>query len=287
MKKKKISNRWVIVGIACLVIIGIFTLSLYSQGILGQFVPEQESFYFRPEYCDENGCIDENTVFRELPIYPEDFEEVDIMVENNRYPIAEDFSEKIPDENYYKQPEFYPLWEDQGVPFYTPLKPGYTPGYVGVVGYGSYPGDIIVSPIEPGQNFLTVTYWHTAWAVAKYQGMSLAINYPVKGETKMGMFKVNQDSEMVKNYFNVEITPNNLLLEPNYPLFGWNWAQKVKIDVHVNENTPPGKYLIGISPVDPPKDLESQWIKEHRLKYTSVGMVGIGRPTYQIFVEVQ
>ena len=93
MKKKRRNNIWAIAGIVCLVIIAIFILSLYSQGILGQFVPEQESIFFRPKYCDENGCIDENTVFRELPIYPEDFQEVDIMVENNRYPIAEDFSD--------------------------------------------------------------------------------------------------------------------------------------------------------------------------------------------------
>ena len=103
----------------------------------------------------------------------------------------------------------------------------------------------------------------------------------------MGTFVVDQDPSLVKNYFSVNITPDALLLEPNYPLFGLNWAQKVKIDVHVDKNTPPGKYLIGISPANPPKDLEAQWIKEHRLKYTSVGMFGIGRPTYQIFVEVK
>jgi hypothetical protein len=287
VKRKKERIKWIYIGIIlCIAIIGFSILSLISQGILGQFIPQRE-LSSRPKYCDENGCIDESVVFRELPPYPKDFSEVDIMVENNRYPIAENFSKKIPDENYFKQPEFYPTWEDQGVPLYTPLKPGYRPGYVGVVGYGAYPGDIVVSPIEPGQNFLTVTYWHASWAVAKFQGMSLVVTYPTKGETMMGMFTVEQDPDVVRNYFDVEITPNTLLLDPTYPLFGPNWAQKVRIEVHVKENTPPGKYLIGISPTNPPKELESEWIREHRLKYTSVGTIGIGRPTYQIFVEVK
>jgi hypothetical protein len=117
--------------------------------------------------------------------------------------------------------------------------------------------------------------------------MSLVVTYPTNGETMMGMFTIEQDPDVVRNYFDVEITPNALLLDPTYPLFGPNWAQKVRIEVHVKENTPPGKYLIGISPTNPPKELESEWIREHRLKYTSVGTIGIGRPTYQIFVEVK
>ena len=282
MKKSK-KNRWFIIAIAlCIVFVAVFLFSLYSEGIL-QFNKSS----LRPKYCDKNGCIDESTVFRELPPYPQDFREVDVMVENNKYPIAEKFSKELPDENYYKQPEFYPTWEDQGVPLYTPLKPGYSPGYVGVIGYGAYPGDIIVRPIKSGQNFLTITYWHTAWAIAKYQGMGLTVTYPAKGETGMGLFVVDQNPDKVKDYFSVNISPTTLLLQPNYPLFGKDWAQKVKVDVHVNEKTPPGKYLIGISPVNPPADLETQWIRDYRLKYTSVGIAGIGRPTYQIFVEVQ
>jgi hypothetical protein len=117
--------------------------------------------------------------------------------------------------------------------------------------------------------------------------MSLVVTYPEKGQTGMGEFKVEQNPEKVKEYFNVSITPNTLLLYPNYPLFGKDWAQKVRIEIHVNEKTPPGKYLIGISAVNPPADLEAEWIRDYKLKYTSVGTVGIGRPTYQIFVEVQ
>ena len=157
MKKSRKTRFINIAIIVILVVVAIFIITTYSQKITGQFVSTEESSSFRPKYCDDNGCIDDEVVFRELPPYPIDFREVDVMVENNRYPIAEDFSNELPDEVYFKQPEFYPTWEDQGVPYYTPLKPGYSPGYVGVVGYGAYPGDILVSPIEPGQNFLTVS----------------------------------------------------------------------------------------------------------------------------------
>jgi len=240
----------------------------------------------RPDYCINGDCIDKSITFRELPSYPGDFNEVDVMVEKNQFPIAENFSEEIPDENYYLQPEFYPSWEDQGVPIYAVLKPGYTPGFVGIIGYGSYPGDLLVDPIIPGQNFVAATYWHSSWGIAKFQGMSLIPTYPASGQTEMGLFVVTQDPSKVKDYFDVEITPNIILLDATYPLFGPEWVKKVKIDVHVKENTPSGKYLIGITPVDPPQEMQDQWIRKYRLKYTSVSMGGIGRPMYQIFVNV-
>jgi len=289
MQRTKYKRNWAKNGIiiSTILLVACVFLLLFQPNITQHAIDVIKSkASLRPSYCIDNNCIDPTIVFRELPPFPKDFNEVDIMVENNQYPIAENFSKDIPDKNYYLQPEFYPSWEDQGVPLYTEFESGYSPGFVGIIGYGSYPGDIVVDPIMPGQNFLTITYWHTSWAIAKFQGMSLIPTYPANGETQMGLFVVKQNPSEVKKYFNVEIIPNTILLDPTYPLFGPEWAKKIRIKVHVKENTPPGKYLIGITPVDPPKELQNQWIREHRLKYTTVSMAGIGRPMYQIFVNV-
>ena len=181
--------------------------------------------------------------------------------------------------------------EIRGIPFYTVLSSNYNTQYLGVKGYGAYPGDIIIqskedASVKPGMDLEMVTYVHASWGVTKYQGMKLEIFYPESGISGFGIIKVQQDSNKVKDYFNINIDPNILLIEPSWPLFYSGWTQKVKIKIHINEDTPAGSYLIGISPVDPPYDLQMKWLRQYKFGYTNAGGIGLDRPTYQIFIVV-
>ncbi len=240
---------------------------------------------YRPQHCDSQGCITP-VVFELLPEYPKDLKDVYELVYFSRISVPERFSTALPDESYYKQPEFYPTFEQQGVPYYTPLKPGYSTGYLGVLGYGSYPGDTVIQVEQGGGLVDAVTYWHASWGIVKYQGTALQAIFPETGDA--GNIHVQQNPGTVKNYFDVKIDPEVFLLEPTFPVFRPEWAKKVKATISVNPNTPVGRYLIGIVPGDVPTDTDDLWVRQYKLGYMPVGSLGImpGRPTWQIFIEV-
>lgn len=201
---------------------------------------------YRPKHCLNEQCIPE-TIFEKLPPFPKNF------------------SSEIGDveEVFYKQPEFYPNWKDQGIKFYL-REPS---PYVGVIGYGCYPGEIS-KKAQANQSLSFIFFIHTGWCVTKYQGMSLDLDYK-------------------KEYFDVKIEPKEILLEPTCPIFYPNWTQKVRVNVFVNGNTVPGKYFINITAVNPPKDIEEKWLNEFKKNYTQIGMVSIGRPLCQISLEIE
>jgi hypothetical protein len=284
--KKKFPFKIFLVGLilAVIVVIGVSYLSL---PMTGRF-PTKTS---RPQYCDENGCVPE-AVFGLLPPYPTDLDTIYLLIYHNKIGLPEDFTTGVPDENYYKQPEFYPSWskDSKGYSIYTPLsRLPYMPGHLGVFGYGAYPSQSIQTQVKAGDSFYAVTYLHASWGITKYQGIQLIVTYPEKGETMLGQFSVTQDPN-VSRYFTVEVNPKIILLEPNFPQFLYNWTYKIKAKITVSPDTPPGKYLIGVMTTDPPSEIEQQWIRKYRLGYTSAGLsgigVGTGRPTWEIFVEV-
>lgn len=273
MKKREAKS-----GKYILALIVIFVLAFAAYNY---FFPNAVPNYVRPKYCLGTICI-QPEVFESLPDYPTDFIEIDLLIEHSKIPILENFTEGVPDENYYQQPEFYPTWESKGTEDF--LSP--TPGYFAMKGLGAYPGDMVIKPVKAGQDLIAITFFHSGWGVIKWQGMGLEIIYPSEGSTEMGRFRVSQYPSKVKDYFDVKVEPRNILLEPSYPVFYPGWTQKVKFDIHINENTPPGKYLIGISAGSPPPELSAKWLKELRLRYTEGGIAGIGRANYQIFIEV-
>lgn len=286
VKVKSISKSKIkIVAVVAVVIIAV-VITLGYANLLKTSV--------RPSYCDNKGSCIPQGVYDNLPEYPKDFNEIDIMVENSLLPIVENFTEGVPDENYFLQPEFYPTWETQGITYYTSLgTPGYTYNYVGVAGYGSNPGSIVIrsqpgAPVRPGSDLLAVTYFYTSWGVRNYQGMGLGIVYPDSALTEAGQFQVVQNPEVVKNYFVVRTEPDVILLEPNFPVFKEGWAHKVRVFIHINDDTPPGQYVIGINPIAPPVDKDQEWFKLYRLRYYTLGgTIATERPTYQIFIQVE
>lgn len=258
------------------------------------FTPISELENNRPKHCIDDKCVPD-IVFSKLPSYPKNFDEIDLGVEYGKYYWNEHFSAVAPDENYYKQPEFYPNFEnEENLEYYLQVKEldegrvEYPTERVGVSGYGTYPADTVVKGILPGEDLKVVTYLHTGWFIEKYQGMELKPVFPSHGDTQQGMISVVQEPDVVKDYFEVNIEPAVILLEPSYPVFYPNWAQKVTIKVNVKENTPKGTYLVGVTPFEPPADKSEGWKYKYGIyAYTDAGMAGIGRPHLQIFVKVE
>ena len=178
--------------------------------------------------------------------------------------------------------------------YYTPLSdPDHIFSYVGVSGFGAYPGVLLIRPdtasrysITPGTDLEGVTFFYTSLGVRNYQGLKLITEYPEKGVTHGGRFVVNQDPAKVRDYFDVNIEPGVVLLGPSWPIFSEDWTKKVKVTIHVKEGTPNGKYLIGLRPVTPDPDFNTEMFKKYRFRYQTASSIATEAPPYQIFVQV-
>jgi len=220
------------------------TTALIALIILG-FVATLSGYFlidYRPKHCLDDKCIDP-AVFSKLPKYPKD--------------LNGDLN--------WKQPEFYPRFEEEGVKYYVnpPLN------YLGFYGYGAFPSDVI---LDVGQNeqIVKTTNFYTSWFVVTYQGLKLIPIIP----------------DNAKDYFEVSIEPENILLEPTFPVFEYNWTQKVTIKVNV-KNPPKGEYTIGIGVSEPESRFSDIWFKKYGGRYIAGSIFDIGRPPYQMVLRIQ
>ena len=218
-------------------------------------------------------------VYQNLPPFPKDFYEIDTLVEEG---ILTDLSNI--DGTYYLQPEFYPTWEEI-VPHYQ--NPDQTRR--GIVGYGAYPADIGVET-SPGSEFTVVTFFHAGMQTETYQGMRLAATYPdmasIPTKDLQTTLPVNQDPAAAARYFTVTFDPETFVLEPSFPIFQAGWTRRIAIHVRVAEDTPSARYVIGVNPESPVPEQRTQWINQYRLKYVDAGGHYVGRPFFQLTIDV-
>ncbi|VVB65471.1 Uncharacterised protein [Candidatus Gugararchaeum adminiculabundum] len=245
-----------------------------------------EKLKTRPDYGF--GITGASVLFQKLPAFPTDFYKMRVQVRYNRITDLTNLDAK-----YYKQPEFYPGFDDgfqaagQGAKLYAAPPEGRW----GAFGYGTYPADAQVTTAA-GQEFKLTTFFHTGWLVESYQGTRLTASYPetasLPNQEMTGANSMVQDPVKTAGYFDVTVTPNVFLLDPAFPQFGENWAQKVIVDVKVKEGTPKGVYVIGINPSAPPAEQNDAWATQYTTAYTTAGAAtSLDRPFYQIAVDVK
>lgn len=235
----------------------------------------------RPQYCDNNGCVLES-VFEMLPEFPNNFYDIWNFVYYGKYNIPENFFNETPDENYYRQPEFYANdFKEQFLHYYTILKPNVSVPY-NVAGSGPYPGDTGVLNMTQGDTTRVITYWHAGPGIVKYQGFKLMPVYPEHSKLRMADIVIDQDIRIAEQCFGIKITPENILIEPTYPVFFPNWTRKIEMDITVKDGCPSGKYMIQLIPGDLDSEVEQQWIRQYGLKLSSIVSGG----QWQIYVEV-
>jgi len=211
-----------------------------------------------PEYFSLRS---EKEVFSELPAAAEELSEIAYLLATGKY-----FSIGYLDETYYKQPEFYPNFKEHGLTYWTEPDPRYWTPH----GYGSYPSEQWAE-LKKGETeeFTAVVFFYSNWGVQTFQGVTLM-----------------QDSES-KEYFDLEISPQNLLLEPSFPKFYENWAHKIIIRGRLLPETGPGEYNIGINVERPPADLRSRWEFEHKNIYFDAAAGGIKPSGDQILLRIK
>lgn len=218
----------------------------------------------RPAHCIQEKCI-AASVFADLPAWPSNFQEVWVLLyPNSKIGFPADFSTKYPDENYWKQPEFYgTTFQDTGIQFYT------TNPIMFDAGSGPYPSQQIISNIKVGDTFPAIVYWHAGWSIPKYQVFKLTANYPA--EASISGELITQDPVKAASCFDVTITPTNLLLAPSAPNFYNGWAQKVSADITVKCS---GTWAIFIQPGPPDVDVFQALIRQFGAFHISEQQVG-------------
>ncbi len=228
-----------------LVLIGVAILGLFIFSDLTGF----SIFDNRPKYCLEDKCV-EKTVFERLPRFPNNFNQSKKDIQTAK-------------EDVWKQPEFYPTWESDGLKYYIDRPKD----YLGYFGYGSYPSAAIF--YYQGKPIETSFYVQTSWFIINFQGIKL--------ETII--------DEIYKDNFIVEINPDTLLLAPTYPFFDYNWTQKVNVKITA-KNVSKGEYKIVIDAISPPEYFEEKWGRTYGKGYSSVGIFKTDTPLLEILVKI-
>lgn len=153
-------------------------------------------------------------------------------------------------EDYWQQPEFYNgdssingdkgSWEIARKAFYD--NPDYSRW--GVYGQGNIPKEISYSftNLKEGDEFTLCSFFHNGFGIWTYQGFKLI---PLENE-----------------YFDVEITPNQLTLSPTFPSFTKDWTQKVQVTIRVKKPIPSGQYELGFDVTEPDPEYSRLKTKE-------------------------
>lgn len=229
----------------------------------------------RPDYLPAD-------MFSRLPPFPEDFYQIRTLVRVGR---ITDFAELEPE--YWEQPEFFPNFEEIGIPaLQNPPENRW-----GVYGILTYPADVIAT-ISPGDSLDTYFFIKSSYLVQTYQGINFDISFPAGAsitsgvELPDGSKSVQQDSNKVKDYFDVQVDPNPFILDPNFPIYNINGTRKIKVTVTASEDTPPGNYIVALDTGKVPEENEKEWLMKYLNLYTSGGMVKLDRPYYQLFINV-
>ena len=183
---------------------------------------------------------DEVAIFSALPPIPQNFGEIAYFLASGSFFAIGGLSE-----GYWKQPEFYPGFKENGLRYWTQPDPtSWAPN-----GYGTYPAEQWATlKVGETEQFEATIFLYSGYGVQTYQGVSL---FP--------------DSE-ANAYFDIEATPNTFLLEPNFPAFQSEWVKKITIRGTLKPNAPKGEHTIAINVGFPPEDKRKEWA----LKYLNL-----------------
>jgi hypothetical protein len=229
------------------------------------------------------------SLFSALPDAADDINVMKSMITIGKVSM-ENFCTKLGPE-YYKQYTFYPNSNTFLDMYKNPPRDVDGTLRRGVYGYGSYISEINAG-VKPGDDFSACVIIFSAPYISTFQSLALRADaYGGNGTTIV--FKNNHfsdgglavgDTDMDR-YFTMTIEPGNLLLEPSYPYFFADWAQKIRLDVRVSPDTPPGKYMIVVSPNGIlPEELNNEWSWEHKTNY--VGASGFRQDILMVGVEI-
>jgi hypothetical protein len=230
---------------------------------------------YRPSYCDVEKkirpddvyCVNPK-VFEDLPPYPRTFDSVFLSWERER--IRSGFSSTLDDSAFYEQPEWYldRIWQRSH--WKTYIDPGWAMSTIGVL--ASVRDVTIVTltqrDIPTKGTYLEVdSYIQQNPGVPFFAGTKLVPRFHSREQFKTGRLSkksIEQDPEMASKYIHfVNMTPSeNLLFSPTFPKFRKGWKKKVVFTVLVDQNIPPGTYVLSFDTDGPSGRQTEEWLRE-------------------------
>lgn len=183
------------------------------------------------------------TVFSELPTVPENF----VLIKRDFYSSQINDLSRI-NESYWKQPEWYPTWERNGRGWFTE----HDYSRWGVHGYGFFPSEISysVSNMSAKDGMEIYSFFRASWGIETWQGLKITPKYNT-------------------TYFDVQAFPIEILLEPTFPKFYYNWTQRLTLKITAKQKVPAGVYTFSVDIGSPSGKKNEEWVWEVLDKYTN------------------
>jgi hypothetical protein len=292
MKKNRKGIYALIIIAALIVIAGV---ALATPQITTYIIADNECDYpgkgIRPLYFD---CEMQNTMFGQLPEMPEDFYEV-----RNLFLFKfVTFNEKILDERYWKQPEWFPNFEKDGgaldaIKAYIEQSEASGKWRITTWCTGVYPSDFYAKT-RAGRSITVYTWVRNAPHQFKYEGIQLVEAYPACDSFEevgfeLGNNTVCQNPDYVKQNIRISIDPNLFLLTPSFIAYTPEHTKIIKVDVSVAEEMEPGRYVVGFNVNLPSEEFNQEYYAEYGFGYT-----GSPRefhcapgPQYRLFIDIE
>lgn len=164
----------------------------------------------------------------EIPEKPDNFDIVVRDVHNGKLDLSD-----VP---YicYSQPEFYAeSWMGD-------MYENHDYSRWGVYGHGAYPATVGVEFNKPavGHKVGFITFYSTGYGIETWQGIKLQCNH---------------------KYFDISLTPDEMLLYPTFPKFHANWSRPIEVVITVKEVPPVGQYTIDVTVTDPSEETSEMY----------------------------
>lgn len=286
-------RRYALIVIAVVIVASVIALA--ASQITTYITADNECDYpgegVRPLYFD---CEMQKTMFGQLPEMPEDF----YAVRNLFLLKFVTFTDKILDERYWKQPEWFPNYEKAGgaldaIKDYIEQSKVSGTWRTTVWCAGVYPSDFYAKTMA-GRNLTVYTWVRNAPHQWKYEGIQLVEAYPTcdsfeERGFELGNNTVCQDPDYVKQYIKVSVDPNLFLLPPNFPAYAPEHTKIIRVDISIAEGMEPGRYVVGFDSSLPPEEFNQQYYSEYGFDYT-----GSPRefhcapgPQYRLFIDIE
>jgi len=247
-------------------------LSKYKQRRIfssnGSAIPDRKSYGVPTE------------IFQNLPVVPEDF-----LFRVYLIKIGKFFDIGSMSENYWKQPEFDPDFTRMGLRYWKEIKDNdYKKTHWSTAGIRSYPYEQYVAA-KPGYMFNVSVIMSSDWSVEAYQGIHIRptfIRNAVRADGKFQNASIDADK-----YIQVNVTPNEFLLTPAFPVFTEDWSRMLTFTGRIANETPEGVYILSYE-IEKPASMNSEkWFMQYLNLYSEgVQMVKVDKPYLQVFIYV-
>lgn len=219
-------------------------------------------------------------VFVNLPAFPKDFLYITYLIKMGKFYDIGNLNE-----SYWKQPEFDPDFSRMGLKYWQDIKNAdFKKTHWSTSGVRSYPYEQFVAS-KPGYSFNVTVILSADWSVEAYQGVKISPKFLDEALVSTGTRLVSNPD--AAQFIHVNVTPDEFILEPAFPIFSRDWNKKLTFTGKISENTPPGTYILSFDMVEPSKANSERWFLQYLNLYSEgAQMIKTDKPYLQAVIYV-